>query len=130
MRKGKMIAQGAHASLSFITKSLRSQFSGMKSGIKYWIVKKLFGKDAFVLNMDESSQRWCLGTFAKVCVRVDSREELFDIARKAKAAGLKMHVITDSGKTEFGGEPTTTCLAIGPDFADEIDEVTGHLKLL
>jgi peptidyl-tRNA hydrolase len=37
---------------------------------------------------------------------------------------------TDSGKTEFPGEPTNTCLAIGPDDADKIDAVTGELQLL
>lgn len=41
-----------------------------------------------------------------------------------------MHLITDSGKTEFHGEPTDTCLAIGPGEADKIDEITGHLQLL
>ena len=44
-----------------------------------------------------------------------------EIHDKALAAGLEVHLITDSGKTEFHGEPTNTCLAIGPDEADKID---------
>jgi len=32
--------------------------------------------------------------------------------------------------TEFHGQPTRTCLAIGPDDADKTDAVTGHLQLL
>jgi len=39
-------------------------------------------------------------------------------------------LITDSGKTEFHGQPTRTCLAIGPDVADKIDPITGQLELL
>lgn len=39
-------------------------------------------------------------------------------------------MITDSGKTEFHGRSTRTCLAIGPAAADRIDAITGHLELL
>jgi hypothetical protein len=38
-------------------------------------------------------------------------------------------VITDSGRTEFAGVPTRTCLALGPDLASRIDSVTGGLEL-
>ncbi len=44
--------------------------------------------------------------------------------------GLEVHLITDSGRTEFHGRPTRTCLAIGPDDASKIDQVTGNLELL
>ena len=63
-------------------------------------------------------------------MRVDSEEELMAVHDKAVAAGLVVHLITDSGKTEFHGVPTRTCLAIGPDEADKIDPVTGALQLL
>jgi PTH2 family peptidyl-tRNA hydrolase len=61
---------------------------------------------------------------------VNSEEELMTIYEKATSAGLEVHLITDSGKTEFHGQPTRTCLAIGPDFAAKIDPITGHLELL
>jgi PTH2 family peptidyl-tRNA hydrolase len=61
---------------------------------------------------------------------VDSEEELMQIHDKAVEAGLEVHLITDSGRTEFHGQPTRTCLAIGPDEADKIDAITGHLELL
>ena len=60
----------------------------------------------------------------------DSEEELMGIHDKALDAGLEVHLITDSGKTEFHGEATDTCLAIGPDEAEKIDEITGNLELL
>ena len=75
-------------------------------------------------------QAWLTGSFAKVCCRVDSEEDLLEIHAKAIAAALEVHLITDSGKTEFHGQPTVTCLAIGPDDAAKIDAITGHLKLL
>jgi PTH2 family peptidyl-tRNA hydrolase len=52
------------------------------------------------------------------------------ILDKAIDLGLEVHLITDSGRTEFHGQPTRTCLAIGPDEASKIDQVTGHLELL
>jgi peptidyl-tRNA hydrolase len=78
-------------------------------------------------NLSSQSVR---GSFAKVCCRVDSAEELMEIYNKAVDAGLEVHLITDSGKTEFHGQPTRTCLAIGPADAEKIDPITGELELL
>jgi PTH2 family peptidyl-tRNA hydrolase len=64
-----------------------------------------------------------------VTLQVDSEEELLDVFQRAETAGLVVHLITDAGLTEFGGEPTRTCLAIGPDYDSEIDAVTGDLRL-
>lgn len=112
MRRGKQMAQAAHASMSFLCRRLQA-------------------KGTLSLGDFSDSQRaWLTGSFAKVCCRVNSEEELMDIYEKAVAAGLEVHLITDSGKTEFHGQPTRTCLAIGPDDAAAIDRVTGHLELL
>ena len=78
----------------------------------------------------DAQRAWLTGSFAKVCCRVDSEEELMQIHDKALEAGLEVHLITDSGRTEFHGQPTRTCLAIGPDEADRIDAITGQLQLL
>ncbi len=85
------------------------------------------------MSLDEFSpnaQAWIAGSFAKVCVRCNSEEELMAIHDKALELELEVHLITDSGRTEFHGRPTRTCLAIGPDDASKIDQVTGHLELL
>jgi peptidyl-tRNA hydrolase len=74
-------------------------------------------------------ESWINGSFAKVCLRVDTEEELFEVHKKALEAGLEVHLIQDSGLTEFH-TPTFTCLAIGPDHSENIDPVTKHLKLL
>ncbi len=112
MRRGKQIAQGAHACMSFLC-------------------RKLQDKGRVALNDFSDVERiWLTGAFAKVCCRVNSEEELMGIHDKAIAAGLEVHLITDSGKTEFHGQPIRTCLAIGPDISEKIDVITGHLELL
>ena len=107
MRKGKMIAQGAHASIAFLARQA--------------------GKGR--LDLTPAQAHWMKSSFAKICLRVDSESDLMALYGQAKAAGLEVHLITDSGKTEFK-EPTRTCLAIGPDEVAKIDAITGHLKLL
>jgi PTH2 family peptidyl-tRNA hydrolase len=106
MRRGKEIAQGAHAAMSFL-------------------VKRALAQESF----SEAERTWMEGLFTKVCVRVESDEALMAVAQAAEKAGIRVDVITDSGKTEFGGVPTRTCLALGPDLASKIDAVTGHLEL-
>lgn len=107
MRRGKEIAQGAHAAMAFLTDRLRT-------GGRFSIAESL----------------WLSGRFTKICVRVDSEEELLAIDNAARAACVQSIVITDAGLTEFGGVPTRTCLALGPDFPERLDPITGHLKLL
>lgn len=116
-RRGKEIAQGSHASMAFITRQFQN---------RNWFLA-LFG--LFRLKFTKAMWEWFLNSFAKVCVQVDTEEELLEIDRLAREAGLECHLITDSGRTEFNGVPTRTCLAIGPDYSDKIDKITGHLKL-
>lgn len=113
MRKGKMIAQGAHASLRVILDAGRA-----------------VSPDRYEITMTDAMAHWMTGRFAKVCVGVTSEAELDDVVAKALAAGLPCSVIVDAGKTEFHGVPTKTCCAVGPAWTDEVDAVTGHLTLL
>jgi peptidyl-tRNA hydrolase, PTH2 family len=113
MRKGKMIAQGAHASMRVLLDAGRAT-----DAVTYQIA------------MTEPMAQWMTGRFAKVCVGVTSEGELDEVMAKARAAGLPAAIIVDAGKTEFHGVPTKTCCAIGPAWADEIDAITGHLTLL
>ncbi len=108
MRRGKEIAQGSHASMAFMSGA--------------------FTDDAWP-DMTTAALTWLKTKFTKVCLRVDSEEALMDVYNRAKDAGLMVHLITDSGLTEFNGVPTRTCIAIGPDYSDNIDAVTGDLKL-
>lgn len=112
MRKGKMVAQGAHASLRAILQL------GHREGGR------------FVIPLDERLEPWLLGRFKKICVSVNSESELLALHERALEAGMIAALIQDAGLTEFGGVPTYTALAVGPDQEDRIDAITGSLPLL
>ncbi len=115
MRKGKMVSQGAHASMGAVLSVMQKEYP-----------------DMWHLAMDKhpALQEWLNGPFTKITVSVDSEQELLDLQEKAKEAGFINCLITDNGTTEFGGVPTNTALAIGPAYSDELAPLTGHLKLL
>ena len=119
MRKGKMIAQGAHASMKvFFDQMLDTGDS----------CKELGPREGW--DWHGAVLPWMEGRFTKVCVQVDSEAALLAIVDQAKAARAPVALIQDSGATEFGGVPTHTCCAIGPADATLIDPITGGLKLL
>lgn len=116
MRKGKMVAQGCHASIAFLTNKMKKNASNPEA--LWWV------------NLTQAQKEWINGSFFKICVGVDSEKELLDLLEKSRTMGVDAHLITDQGHTEFNGVPTNTCLAIGPDYSSKIDLITGHLKLL
>jgi len=117
MRKGKMVAQGAHASMNVFFDRLTSTgpIGDVAFGLKGTITPEM--------------KAWMEGSFTKICVSVDSELELLGIYQKAKEANLPCSLIKDVGLTEFK-EPTFTCVAIGPDEEEKINKITGSLKLL
>jgi PTH2 family peptidyl-tRNA hydrolase len=128
MRKGKMVAQGAHASLAVVLE--HAQRPDMKGDC---VVLDLYDSTVELRDRYRTEYplgTWLKGSFTKVCVSVDSEDELLAIAATARLKGIPSVVITDNGLTEFNGVPTKTCCGIGPWWSDEIDEITGHLKLL
>lgn len=112
MRRGKEIAQGSHASMSFLTKQLRGNKSNKPS-----------------IKISDDAIKWMTAGFTKVCLKVNSEKELLEKYQAALKAKLEAHLITDAGHTEFGGEPTNTAVAIGPNKSSEIDKITGDLPL-
>jgi PTH2 family peptidyl-tRNA hydrolase len=117
-RKGKLIAQGAHASMKVFFDRLEDS-----------------GDDCLELGPQEgwdweAVKSWVRGRFTKVVVHVETETELLALAHAALLAGLPHAIIEDNGDTEFHGVPTVTALAIGPADSKDIDPVTGHLKLL
>lgn len=133
MRKGKIAAQAAHASMAVLLNAGRYN-KAVDEGDVYaeqFVLTLLPDSKNFVAHPDLPALReWLHGAFTKVCVYVNSEAELFEVVQAAKDAGLYTALITDSGLTEFNGIPTNTCAAIGPAFAERIDVVTRHLPLL
>lgn len=100
MRKGKMVAQGCHASLG-----------------------------SFQMTTKEDRLEWINNGQKKICVSVDSEEELLEIFKKATDSKIRSYLVTDAGHTELP-PGTHTAVGIGPASEEEIDEITGKLKLL
>jgi len=123
MRRGKEISQASHASLGAILKQ--------GSYHKAWVDddNEVITPPQLIINLDERTQPWLQGIFKKITVYVNSEQELFDLQKAAQEKGLIECLIQDSGLTEFGGVPTYTCLAIGPDLEEKINEITGGLPL-
>lgn len=113
MRKGKMCAQVAHASMKFLVDNDEAERD-----------------DELVVRLSPDEATWLSGSFAKIVVGIDTEEQLRDLMFRAELADIECHPITDSGRTEFHGVPTLTCAAFGPHDADELDKLTGDLKLL
>lgn len=148
LRRGKEIAQACHASIAFLTRKLQ-KFMGydfededgyIKSQAEEWISENPSSglKGAFEegyrrakkdLGISPVELGWINGIFTKICLKVDTEEQLLEIQKRSLDNGLACHLITDRGLTEFKGVPTNTCLAIGPDRSEKIDEITKDLEL-
>ncbi|MBP9090480.1 aminoacyl-tRNA hydrolase [bacterium] len=111
MRKGKVGAQTGHA-------------------VQEAIIDRSGPNSIPILKTDELTQQWLSANYPKTVVRVDSEAELLDIYKQACEAGLNTRLVQDLGTTEFHGQLTYTVVAVGPDWSDSIDPITGHLKLL
>lgn len=105
MRLGKSVAQGAHASLGAILRD---------------------GK----LIDDDRVKGWLSGPFTKICVSVNSEEELLEVYNNAVNNKMLSSLIRDAGRTEFDGVPTLTAVAVGPGKVEHVDKITKDLKLL
>lgn len=101
MRKGKLAAQVGHA-----------------------CVKSVIDNE-----LDERIEYWLKDGMSKIVVGCNSLDELFQLIGKARELNVMDSLIKDAGLTEFK-QPTYTCVAIGPDEDELVDQVTGHLKLL
>jgi len=100
MSKGKMSAQTAHASTEAVLKSHKDDIT-----------------------------KWRNQGMKKAILKVEDEKELIKYKIQAEDSGLVVSLITDARRTEL--KPgTTTCLAIGPDKEEKIDQITGRLKLL
>ncbi len=103
MTRGKIAVQVAHGAVSAAEKAR----SGRHEVWRAWM---------------EEGQK-------KVVVKVDSEEAILDLERRAIAEGLPRAVIRDAGMTELA-PGTTTVIGIGPARSNEVDKITGDLKLL
>lgn len=126
MRKGKIAAQAGHACVEAVLMALARE--------RRLDEVRLTPDESWVYLDDAGTQPtplsdWFDAGVAKVCVYVDSEEELLELAQKGRDLGFLVALIRDAGYTEFHGEPTYTCLAFEPLRGEQIDPLTGDLPL-
>ena len=100
MGDGKLAAQVAHASLN-----------------------------AYENAPDSDAEDWNRTGATKVVVSVGGEDELVELERQARAAKLPHALVRDAGRTQVESG-TATALGVGPAPAEDVDAVTGDLKLL
>ena len=103
MGKGKMVAQGCHASVGAAFKVYKRE--------RVWFNK------------------WEVAGSKKIVCKVKSEEELVEIYEKARALKFPTVLIQDQGRTQvpFG---TKTAVGIGPIPSSKVEQIVNHLKLL
>jgi peptidyl-tRNA hydrolase, PTH2 family len=112
IRRGKELAQAGHGACTWLLERMTKRT-----------------KNAVTIHFSPEELYWIDHGQKKVVCHVPGLLELRDLHDRAELAGLDSHLITDAGYTEFKGQPTITCLAIGPDRDEVIDKITGELKL-
>ena len=108
--RGKEIAQGGHSVADFVLK----QITGLKNTV----------------TVTPEQLQWILGNHKKVTLQTDNEKSMIDIYQAALAKGLTAKLVIDAGLTDAGsgkGNQTKTCISIGPNYSDIIDDITGPI---
>lgn len=124
MSPGKLAAQVAHASMGFLTRSLK--WDADASVNWDWTVKD---KNNRCISVDEELALWIDGSFTKIVLMVPDEQTLLSVYQNAKTNGLRHTLITDEGRTEFSGVSTNTCVAVGPNYIEKVNDITRLLPL-
>lgn len=112
MNKGKIGAQCGHAAEYFMFE--RMTWKGRTASIEF----------------SAAEVEWIRSSHAKVVLGAKDEAEFLAVVEQAHRAGVRVHTVTDAGRTKFHGVPTVTCAAFGPDYVERLDPITDHLKLL
>jgi peptidyl-tRNA hydrolase len=84
---------------------------------------------AFLEANTEAQQAWLEEGMPKVVLKGNSAEELLRLQTLAMQRHIPACLINDAGRTVVPAG-TVTCIGLGPAGDDEIDGLTGELKLL
>jgi len=111
MRKGKLAAQVAHASMNIFLNKAVSTSSNLIVGIS------------------KDTKEWLETSYTNV-LGCNSLEDLYKIRDECIEDNIPYAIVQDLGKTEFHNIPTETCIAIGPAQEEVINAITKDFKLL
>lgn len=109
-RMGKKMAQSGHAALSHLSAL---------------IVDHVDADGNVSFQMTPAQFEWYLTNFRKIVCKVDSEADLMLLYLRCKEMQIPVELVIDDGLTEWN-EPTKTCIAIGPEKDEIIDQVTGE----
>ena len=84
---------------------------------------------AFLEATAEAQRLWLAEGMPKVVLKSESADELKELEQAAQRRGVPAYLICDAGKTVVPAG-TITCLGLGPASEDQLDELTGKLKLV
>lgn len=115
--KGKLGAQAAHASLGIVKKLISSRL--------LCPLELEQGLHPVLTAVDE----WWTGSWTKVCLALDSIDDLQPLLDQCDVVGLLYDIVKDNGLTVYHGIPTITCIGIEPATPEVLDPIFGHLKL-
>lgn len=135
MPVGKLAAQVAHASMSFISRGLIRPVR-MMPGDPFLVGESWYAgyNDPITVEerkliVDVELAEWLDGPFTKIVLAAADEAELLSAYNDAKSKGLRVSLICDEGRTVFGGVPTNTCIAIGPNYVEKVDSVARRFPL-
>ena len=88
-------------------------------------------KSVLNLGKDDPSRldAWLMSGQAKICLKVDDEATILSLIKSAKSMDMPTVIVRDAGRTQIPSNSLTVA-AIGPALVDDIDKITGHLKLL
>ena len=109
MGKGKIGAQCGHATLAGFNRAKR-----MSAESKYW---------------NKVLEKWHWEGTKKICVKVETTEDLIEVQKRANALGIPSYLVADAGHTQIAAGSLTVC-ALGPVESKLVDLITKDKKLL
>lgn len=111
LRKSELAAQVATASMGFLLDNNESERN-----------------DVINVKLSNEEALWLNGTFEKYVMGVDSEKDLKELMLKAEFEGIgvyPVHSLNSNNAIE-----SLTCIALGPDNSEVINQVTKNLRAL
>lgn len=84
---------------------------------------------AFLEASDKARRLWLTEGMPKVVLRSETTDEIMRFEETAKKRGIPVYLVHDAGRTVVPAG-TVTCLGLGPASDEELDAITGELKLV
>ena len=134
MSAGKLAAQVSHASMAFLTNTIRRDWSMNTTYFKgdeyktYYSVELTFDKDLF--------EQWIIGEFTKCVLKAKNKSQLLKAKTLAEEMGMTENedffCIYDNCHTELTPEDngrTLTCIGFKPMDSEVIDKIGKKFQL-